>query len=323
MDLHSGVIQLKSDKNEGTVFTVRLPKGKEHLKENEILTDFKASDDIQQYKSQLIGSHFEEKEVTEVEGSGSAEKSVLVAEDNNDLRKFIVSLLKEEYKVYQAENGLQAFQKALQKSPDLIISDVIMPEMEGTELCSKIKNDVRTSHIPFILLTSRTSLIYKVDGLESGADAYINKPFNVKEFLLTIRNLIQTVDRFKDRFTSESFIDKELVLTSVDEELFKKATKIVEDNISNASFDIPSFSAELGVSRTMLFTKIKGWTNLTPNEFIHSIRMHRASQLLELNQINISEVCYKVGFKNPKYFTKCFKKHFQQTPSEYASKFYK
>ncbi|WP_378181281.1 two-component regulator propeller domain-containing protein [Aquimarina sp. SS2-1] len=323
VDLHKGIIEvIDSNKEKGTVFRVTLKTGKDHLNESDIIKNFKISDDISQYKNQIATVKKSKEIDVEMVSKDDEKPLVLIAEDNDELRNFIGDMLKDYYQVIKAENGQVAFKKALQKIPDLIISDVIMPKMEGTELCSKIKNDIRTSHIPFILLTSRTSLIYKFDGLESGADAYINKPFNVKEFLLTIRNLLSSVEKQKEKFSSSDFTSSDITVTSIDEELLKKAVKIVEDNISNTSFDIPYFSSELGVSRTMLFSKIKGWTNLTPNEFIHSIRMKRASQLLELGQINISEVCYKVGFRNPKYFTKCFKKHFDQTPSEYASKFY-
>jgi YesN/AraC family two-component response regulator len=211
---------------------------------------------------------------------------------------------------------------ALKYVPNLIISDVVMPEMAGTELCAAIKENIKTSHIPVILLTSRSSLIYKVEGLESGADDYISKPFDLKEFKLKVKNLLDATERLKAKFSNEDFLTpSELTVSSLDEELLKKAFKIVEENISNEQFDIPFFSSELGVSRTMLFTKIKAWTNFTPNEFIHEIRMKRAAQLLEQNKINISQVCYKTGFKNPKYFSKCFQKKYGLTPSQYQYKF--
>ncbi|GAA0716268.1 two-component regulator propeller domain-containing protein [Aquimarina litoralis] len=323
IDLHKGAIEvIDTNLEKGTIFRVSLLTGKAHLEEADIIKDFKVSDDITQYENQISRAKETNELDMEMVFKDDEKPLVLIAEDNDELRNFIGDMLKDYYQVIKAENGQVAFKKALQKIPDLIISDVIMPKMEGTELCAKIKNDIRTSHIPFVLLTSRSSLIYKFDGLESGADAYINKPFNVKEFLLIIRNLLSSIEKQKEKFSSNEYTSSDVTVTSIDEELLKKAVKIVEDNISNTSFDIPYFSSELGVSRTMLFSKVKGWTNLTPNEFIHSIRMKRASQLLELGQINVSEVCYKVGFRNPKYFTKCFKKHFNQTPSEYASKFY-
>ena len=197
-----------------------------------------------------------------------------------------------------------------------------MPEMVGTELCSLIKGNLKTSHIPVILLTSRTSLIYKFEGLESGADDYISKPFNLKEFKLRIKNLLESKDRLKTKFSNENaIVASEIAVSSLDELLLKKAFEIVEANISNELFDIPYFCSELGVSRSLLFTKIKAWTNFTPNEFIHEIRLKCAAQLLEQHKINISQVSYKVGFKNPKYFSKCFQKKYGITPTQYANKF--
>lgn len=321
VDLHKGQIKILDNFQNGSVFRVTLPTGKEHLDEKDIIKDFKISDDVSQYTSQMKEYKPNSLDINIVDKEKDT-PLILIAEDNDELRNFIGDILKDFYQVIKTENGKKAFKKALQNAPDLIISDVIMPEMEGTELCAKIKGDIRTSHIPFILLTSRTSLVYKFDGLESGADAYLNKPFNIKELLFTINNLLETTKKIKKRFATDNFNFENHTVTSVDEELLKKAIKIVEKNVDNTSFNIPFFSSELGVSRTILFAKIKRWTNLTPNEFIHSIRMKRASELLELGQINVSEVCYKVGFRNPKYFTKCFKKHFDQTPTEYASKFY-
>jgi YesN/AraC family two-component response regulator len=232
------------------------------------------------------------------------------------------NLLNEEYNILCAENGEIGMKKALRFVPDLIVSDVIMPKMVGTELCAKIKENIKTSHIPVILLTSRSSLIYKIEGLESGADDYISKPFDLAEFKLRIKNILESKQRLKNKFSAEdNFTPSEITISSLDEQLLKKAFKIVEENISNEQFDIPFFCTELGVSRTMLFTKIKAWTNFTPNEFINEIRMKRAAQLLELNKLNISQISYKVGFNNPKYFSKCFQKKYGVTPTEYSNKF--
>ena len=321
IDLHKGKIQVLETQQQGSTFMVSIPLGKAHLKESDIIKNFKISDDVRLYQNQV--KTYTNKELgIDINNQDAERQLVLVAEDNDGLRDFIADVLKERYNVVTAKNGKEAYKKALQQIPDLIISDVIMPEMEGTELCAKIKSDIRTSHIPLILLTSRTSLVYKFDGLESGADAYINKPFNVKEFLLTANNILDSKQKIKQKYSGSTIEFENSSTTSIDEKMLKKAINIVKKNIDNTSFNIPSFSAELGVSRTILFAKIKTLTNLTPNEFIHSIRMKRAAELLELGQINVSEVCYKVGFKDPKYFTKCFKKHFNQTPSEYSSKFF-
>lgn len=321
VDLHQGTIEVLENDHPGTVFMVTLPLGKAHLKTENILTNFKKSDDISLYQKQVVTPTAKEIGISLKENKADL-PTILVAEDNDELRNFIEELLSNDYNVITASNGKRAFKKALQYLPDLIISDVIMPEMEGTEFCAKAKSDIRTSHIPFILLTSRTSLVYKLDGLESGADAYINKPFDVKEFTLSVQNILSVTSKIKQKFTGENVVLENNATTNIDEQLLQKAIGIVKSNMENTSFNIPTFSAELGVSRTVLFAKIKKLTNLTPNEFIHSIRMKRAAELLELGQINVSEICYKVGFKDPKYFTKCFKKHFKQTPTDYAAKFY-
>jgi len=322
--LHKGSIDVTNKKTGGVIFKVALPLGREHLSDSEIIPDFKISDDIVQYTTQLVNSEITEPEDIDDFVVNAEKQTILIVEDHKILRTFMKNLLKKEYNIIEAENGKIAFEKALQHVPNLIISDVIMPEMVGTELCSKIKENLKTSHIPVILLTSRSSLVYKFEGLESGADDYISKPFNLIEFKLRVKNLLNSTERLKNKFSSEdNFIPSEITVSSLDEELLKKAFKIVEENISNEEFDIPFFCSELGVSRTMLFLKIKAWTNYTPNDFIHEIRLKRAAQLLEQNKLNVSEVSYKVGFNNPKYFSKCFQKKYGETPTQFADKFSK
>lgn len=322
VNLHKGTIIVENKIDKGVVFKLIMPLGRNHLSDKEIVKDFKISDDVAQYAAQLIAPEIkEEEDINDLEIT--AEKlTILIVEDHKVLRSFIKNLLKDDYNVIVAENGAIGLKKALKFLPDLIVSDVIMPEMVGTELCAKIKANIKTSHIPVILLTSRSSLIYKIEGLESGADDYISKPFSLIEFKLRIKNLLASKQRLKTKFSSEdSFVPSEIAVSSLDEQLLKRAFKVVEENISNEQFDIPFFCSELGVSRTMLFTKIKAWTNFTPNEFIHEIRMRRAAQLLEQNKINISQISYKVGFNNPKYFSKCFQKKFGETPTQYLNKF--
>ncbi|GGD04655.1 hybrid sensor histidine kinase/response regulator transcription factor [Hyunsoonleella pacifica] len=319
--LHHGEIFANNLKPNGSIFTVKLKLGKAHLSENEILENFKMSDDVSQYVSQINVKDLKLPSAPEDLLLENKKYTILVVEDNAVLRSFIKEILRTNYNVIQAENGKVAFEKALKYLPDLIISDVIMPKMVGTELCSKIKTTLATSHIPVILLTSRSSLIYKFEGLESGADDYISKPFNLKEFSLKIHNLLESKQRLKDKFASnENFSSVDVSLTSLDEQLLKKAFKIVKDNISNQDFNVAHFSEELGVSRSMLFTKIKAWTNSTPNDFIQEVRLNRAAKLLELNKLNISEVSYEVGFKRPKYFSQCFLKKYGMTPSEFLKK---
>jgi signal transduction histidine kinase/ligand-binding sensor domain-containing protein/DNA-binding response OmpR family regulator len=322
VDLHKGELIVRTnEKNKGSIFTVKLPLGCKHINEDEIIKDFKFSDDISQYVRQLDQPVvFLEDDLPQV--SAKEKLTILLVEDNKPLRKFIVSLLKQDYNVLEAENGKIGFKIAKKHSPNLIVSDVVMPVMAGTELCSMIKQDLRTSHIPIILLTSRSSLIYKLEGLESGADDYISKPFDIDEFKIRIKNLLESTLRLKEKFTTtDKFQPNEVLVSSFDEKLYEKALQIVEDNIGNEQFDVAYFCSELGVSRTMLFTKIKAWTNFTPNEFIQHFRMLRASQLLEQGTINIAEVSYLVGYKNPKYFSSCFHKKFGKTPTQYSDRF--
>lgn len=322
VNLHKGKITIHDNINsEGSIFVVNFPIGRAHLKDDQIISDFKFSDDISQYVNQLIEPAISDAD--DIKPVVSADKpTVLLVEDNKPLRTFMSNVLIMQYNILEAENGKMALRIAQKETPDLIISDVVMPVMVGTELCALIKNDIRTSHIPIILLTSRSALIYRLEGLESGADDYISKPFDIKEFKMRIKNLLDSTSRLKEKFKSEDPLKpNEVIVSSLDEKLYKKALKIVETNIDNEQFDIPYFCAELGVSRTMLFVKVKAWTNFTPNEFIQHFRMKRATQILEQGKYTISEVCYKVGFRNPKYFSKCFQKKFGLTPTQYANKF--
>jgi len=319
--LHHGNISVVNMKPHGAKFSVTLKTGKEHLSKKEILKDFKKSDDVSQYVTQIDFPEYINKDLEELILE-EKKYTILIVEDNVVLRSFIKEILKEKYNILQAENGKIALDMAIKYLPDLIVSDVIMPKMVGTELCSRIKTNIATSHIPVILLTSRSSLIYKFEGLESGADDYITKPFILKEFKLKIKNILDSKQNLKNKFITDScFESLDVSLTSLDQKLLEKAFQIVKENVSNQDFNITQFSEDLGVSRSMLFTKIKAWADATPNDFIQEIRLNHAAKLLELNKLNISEVSYKVGFKRPKYFSQCFKKKYGMTPSEFIEKF--
>ncbi|SHK18243.1 Signal transduction histidine kinase [Reichenbachiella agariperforans] len=322
VDLHQGKVTVTSQVGQGSTFSVWLPLGSDHLLPNQVISNFKGSDALENYQPEVVTDWSEVIQNAVIQPKNADAKTVLVVEDNSDVRRFIIDILSAEYNIVEAENGKLGLRVAIREVPDLIISDVMMPEMDGIEFCTQVKANLKTSHTPFILLTARTSLIFKYEGLESGADEYINKPFNTKELQLKVRNLLRFVDNLKDRFQSNAEIaPSELTISSVDEEMLQRAIEIVDQNIDNQFFDVSLFCTELGVSRTMLFTKVKAWTNLTPNEFIHSMRMKRAANLLEQGKITVSQISFKVGFKNPKYFSKCFQKYHGSTPSQYADKF--
>ena len=217
-----------------------------------------------------------------------------------------------------AENGVRGLEKAKDKLPDLIISDVMMPEMDGITFCRNLKKDIEISHIPVILLTARTASLFKIEGLKTGADDYITKPFVPDELRLRVRNTINARKKSRRRFMRVLKIDpEEISITSADEVFIEKALKIVEDQIDNSKFNVNQFAYDLAVSRPLLFTKLKALTGQTPNNFIKSIRLKRAAQLLETKKMNISEVAYKLGFNDTKYFGRCFREQYSMSPSEY------
>ncbi|GAB3654620.1 two-component regulator propeller domain-containing protein [Echinicola sediminis] len=324
MDLHKGELRVDSEEGKGSNFVMELRLGREHLMDDEIISSFKNSEDITHYKKSDVLENMEDHDPVLLPSTQNAEKEghILIVEDNPEIGQFIQSSLMEFYKVSLTENGALGYQKALSEQPDLIISDVMMPVMDGIEFCAKIKSDLRTSHIPFILLTARTSLVYKYNGLESGADEYLSKPFELKELLLKCKNIINTQKKLKEKIAeSGEFASSEATVNSRDEEMMNSAIQIIKENINNEFFDIQFLCEELGVSRSLLFTKFKVWTNQTPNDFILGVKMKKAASLIEQGKTNVSEVGYQIGFKNPNYFSKAFKKYHGLSPKAYAQKF--
>lgn len=323
VQLHKGDISVSSNLDgKGSIFKVELHIGEEHLAEQEIVKGLKFVDDINFYENQLDENRSPVEDNFFEKVHSKEKSSILLVEDNEELRKFMRSLLKNEYNVFEAENGKKAYEIAVKEPIDLIVSDVVMPLTSGIELCALIKDDIRTSHIPVILLTSRSTIMHKLEGLESGADDYINKPFNIHELKLRIDNMLKSIARLKIKMnTHEVFKAEDVTMSSLDEKLYKRALEIVQKNISNENFDIPYFCEELGVSKSVLFTKVKAWTDFTPKQFIQHIRLARAAQYLEQGKITIGQICNKVGFKDQKYFSRSFKAKFGKTPRAYSQSF--
>jgi signal transduction histidine kinase/ligand-binding sensor domain-containing protein/AraC-like DNA-binding protein len=321
VELHQGQLTVASTEGKGSAFTVILPLGSAHLQADEVTKERDRPAPVsQQPQAREDFGRYPEKEYASPKGEGK--KSVLVVEDNTEVGNFIRSVLCDFYQVTLVENGSLAYISAIADQPDLIISDVMMPVMDGNEFCTKVKSDIRTSHIPFILLSARTSLGDKFGGLESGADEYLYKPFEVKELLLKCKNILHTHDRLKEKFSRTGVImPSEIPGNSLDETMMTKAFQLVKEHISDEFFDVQLFCEELGISRSLLFTKFKAWTNQTPNEFILGMRMKEAAALIEQNKHNISEIGYKVGFKDPNYFSKAFKKYHSLSPKAYSEKF--
>jgi DNA-binding response OmpR family regulator len=262
----------------------------------------------------------EEKAIKSTEKKLIKSLAVLVVEDNADLRHFILEFLSDQYTVLQAKNGMIGYHMAIESLPDLIISDIMMPEMDGIDLCRKLKEDERTNHIPIILLTAKADEKSRIAGLEKGADDYLLKPFSAQELLLRVNNLIRLRQKMKEKFSSIfKLLPEDLSFDSVDALFLQKVMSIVEKNMANSEFDVDAFSKEVGMSRTQLNRKLSVIVNQSPSEFIRIFRLKRAARLLQQHQGNVGEIAFMVGFSNPNYFTKCFRDFYGIAPSEYLS----
>ena len=310
--LHHGEIDVDSEPGKGTTFTVKLPLGNAHLKKEEIV---KGSDKyVLDSPSPLV------KTASNLEGETPHKTAplVLIVEDNTTLRNFIKESLEQHFIVIDAENGKVALELALNKQPSLIISDVMMPEMDGIELCKKVKSDDRLSHIPFILLTALSGVGDVFTGYKSGADDYIPKPFNPQLLVLRSKNLIRTNKKLKKRFQKEVHLEpKDITIASTDEKLLEKAMRAIEKHLGDPEFTVEKMGAEIGISRVHLNRKIKSLTDQTAVDFIRTVRMKQAAKLLQSKKLSIAEVAYAVGFSNPVSFGRSFKKHFGYAPSDY------
>jgi DNA-binding response OmpR family regulator len=250
---------------------------------------------------------------------------LLIVEDNKDLRSYIHSYLSNDYRILEASNGKMGLDKAIEKIPDLVISDVMMSVMNGFELCKKLKTDERTSHIPVILLTARAGKESKIESLEIGADDFISKPFDIDELLARIRNLIEQRKKLQGRFlkNAEEIGFSQLMklpssgITSMDQKFLAKAISIIEGHLDDFEFSVEQFAQEMALSQMQLYRKLKALVNQSANEFIRSFRLNHAALLIREKSGNIAQVSYAVGFNNPSYFAECFKKQFGLTPSEY------
>ena len=320
VELHHGEIEVQSAVGKGTVFTVKLPIGKAHLSENEIYKEFKNGEDPSSYKTEELNPLTTEEESIPIEMVKEKLPILLIVEDNDDVRYFIKTCFENDFNIYEAANGKKGLEMAKQIVPDIIISDVMMPEMDGIAMCAKVKKDISTSHIPVVLLTARTSLIFKKTGLETGADDYINKPFTPSILKLKVQNILDSKKKLQEYFIRNYKIKPtEVIMTSKDDEFINKAIKCVEDHISDSEFNVTVFVNEMGMSRSVLFRKLKGITGQSTTEFIRTIRVKRAAQILLQGQMSISETAYDVGFNDLKYFRTCFRKQFGTSPSQYIA----
>ncbi len=318
--LHKGEINLKSEPNKGSEFSVMLPLW---IDEHELppLSSIDKS-----FESKSDGELKLELENSDEHKGHSYDKSakILIIEDDTDMRYYIKSQFKDNFDVIEAHDGIQGVKIALEIIPDAIICDVMMPGIDGFQVCKTLKHDQRTSHIPIVILTAKSSEENTIEGLESGADDYVAKPFSSAILQVKVKNLIESRILLRKKFVSEPFAAiTEISPSKVDEALFKKAYAIVEKHLGNPGFDVIEFAHEIGISRTQLYRKIQAISGQSVKEFIRIIRLKKAVELLLNNDKNISEIAYTVGFSSLSYFTTSFTEYFGINPSKYIDKYVK
>lgn len=333
VDLHKGSISVNSiESTTGqrgkTIFAIKLPMGRDHLSDADIIEDFRTSEDISLYKNSSMEPDIDLEEsisapasLKENLGEDESRATLLIVEDNDEVRKFIVNLFDGEYGVIEASNGEEGMELAFDGIPDIIISDIMMPGIDGIELCKKIKSDNRTSHIPIILLTARTAVTFQIEGIETGADDYITKPFSSHFLKSRVKKLIEQRQNLRIQFgKGAGLIPENISVTSVDEKLMEKTIGYINEHIADPELRVEKVASEVGMSRGHFYRKIKALTNLSAVEFIKVIRLERAAQLLKTGKLNISEVRYAVGINDADYFRESFKIHYGVIPSDYVQR---
>lgn len=299
VELHQGTIDVESVYGQGTAFVVRLPALEGGL--------------VAQSQAVVLGQ-----ELHETTEAVKHDNLVLLVEDNHDVRAFVKDCLLGDYQVLEAKNGSEGVSMAKEHIPDLIISDVMMPEMDGHEVCRTLKDDLLTSHIPIVMLTAKAGLDNKLKGLDMGADDYLKKPFNRKELLARVKNLIHTRKLLQEKYAKENKMgaQPEVVLPPKENQFIKQVREIIDAHLDDSDFGVEDLCKEAGVSRTQLHRKIKALTDLSTTRFVRTHKLQKAIALLKEGQHNISEVSYMTGFSSPSYFTQCFSEEFGHAPSE-------
>ncbi len=312
VELHKGDISFESTLGEGSVFKVRLLLGNHHFSHE----DFSQVEDQSQLPT-LIVDQSNKESYSNVSSIGT---KLLIVEDNPELLEALKLDFNTEYNVFGASNGKEGIDKVEEYMPDIIISDVMMPEMNGHQLCQHLKNNLSTCHIPIILLTALDSPDYKREGLEYGADAYLEKPFDLKLLRAQVTNLLKSRLLLKQKFQEPESELKEVAPTNTDQLFLEKIKTYVIENIDKDELSVENTAIELGMSRPVLYRKIKSLTDLSPQQLLMTIKLKEAARILKEENKNISETAYMIGFTDPKYFSQTFKKYFGMTPSEYLKK---
>jgi signal transduction histidine kinase/DNA-binding response OmpR family regulator len=318
-----GEISFVGNEGKGTTFIVRLPLEKNAFENDNPSIETNESE-LTRYQSNglMQAQDIDTEDYIEITGPlKKPARKLLIVEDNHDIRAYIRLHFFDSFQVIEAENGASGFEIALHNQPDLIVSDVLMPVMDGMDLCKKIKEDERTSHIPVIILTALSEEMDTINALKLGADDYITKPFNVEALKLKVSNVLSSREKLRLKFANQVWLEpKDITVTTADEKFLKKSMEIVEVNMDNPEFDVDYFVKEIGMSRSQLYRKMEMLTNQSVKEFVRTIRLKRAAQLLEKDNFTISEILAQIGINNRSYFAKCFKDLFGVNPSDYKKK---
>lgn len=320
VELHHASISVNSEVGVGSVFTLVVPINREHYADSE-LKEYKT--EAERLELQLPQENLN----VELDTTQADDKKMLIVEDNEELRNLMVRIFSRYHQVVYAADGVEGLQKANEENPDLIISDVMMPRMDGLEMCRKLKGDINTSHIPLILLTARNTSDDCVECYEAGADGYIAKPFELKVLKAHIDNYLKQKHEHQQAFQHESPVAKEgkitqndgmesLEMSPIDKKLLDKAIAQIEEHLGDDSFDIDTFASAMCMSKSSLYRKVKAITGLSPVEFVRNIRLKRAYKMLLEGDKSITEVAYDCGFTTPRYFSTCFKTEFGISPTE-------
>lgn len=311
VELHHGKVIATSSPATGTCFEISIPLGHKHF----------AKDEVEMLTTtENISEEIPEQVIENLKIKPSSTYSVLIVEDNYEIRKYIRNELAECFEVHEADNGKEGILKAKEIVPDLIISDVIMPEIDGMELCKILKSDIATSHIPIILLTAKAAIENQIEGIELGAEVYITKPFSVKFLEAQIFRLIEFKESIYKRFLKENMLIPENAgRNSIDETFINKVLVFIEQNLSEPELNVEQLASSVNLSRIQVYRKIKALTGQPPVEFIRTVRLKKAANLILERKLTYAEIAYETGFATPSYFTRCFREHFGKTPSEYAN----
>jgi DNA-binding response OmpR family regulator/two-component sensor histidine kinase len=325
VELHKWSISVESEKGKGTEFMLLIPMWNDYLNDDEKINIEQIDDsnnlDLIKFEPTKFVNSPKVIQEQHVFSNSNNKPSVLIVDDSEDVRTYLSGLLSGNYKISLAANGEVGIKTATEILPDLIISDVMMPSMDGIEFCSRIKSEWQTSDIPVILLTAKASAESKIEGLEIGADDYLTKPFDSKELFTRIRNLLEQRKRLRDKYSKDlNLLDKKSKLNAADSEFLEKTLAFIEKNMDRTNFGTEQLAKEMFVSRTQLHRKILAITGQAPGDFVRAIKLKRSAELLNDGKLSVTQIAYEIGFSSPAQFTRAFVKQFNCVPSEYSSR---